>query len=374
MNVDYSYLDEDSIPSMIAACKDCHKKTNTLSVTIVENSYILPIKRSWWKFLGGVVDSNGNIVQTSGERIVPDGIYEYDKASIKEHDATAIYVGNLTGYWGHALLDNFKRLWYLNTKDCHERIHNGARLYYSEIDGESVSSNVWKLINLAGFDKNNFIKLNSVSKFKEVIVPDRAFQNQDTMFWMPEMSMHYNKIRLSIVNNNLPIYDKIYLTQSKWGGRFRTIGEKRLEHVFKNLGFKIISPEKYSVEEQIWMYSHCKYFAATEGSISHNAIFCNPHTKITILRRCNLINRHQIAVNEIADLDVTYIDVHKSICLNEASPYSGPFYICLNRNLERYTGKYFFYLPYWLDPLFYIYISIGILKKIQRHWNIKSKK
>lgn len=122
------------------------------------------------------------------------------------------------------------------------------------------------------------------------------------------------------------------------------------------------------------MYGHCKYFAATEGSISHNAIFCRPQTNVTIIRRSNLINRHQIAVNEIADLDVTYVDAHKSICLNEASPYSGPFYICLNKNIEQYAGKQFFRLPFWIDPLFYIYISIGNLKKIQRQWKIKISK
>lgn len=187
MKIDYTYLDKDSRPVMVAACKDCHKKTTALSVTIVKNSCILPIKRSWWRLLGGVIDSDGNIVQTFGERIVPDGIYEFDKTVVEEYVTTAIYVGNLTGFWGHAILDNFKRLWYLNTKECHERIYNGARLYYSEIDGEFVSSNVWKLIELAGFDKKEFNKLNGVSKFQEVIIPDRAFQNQDTMFWMPEM-------------------------------------------------------------------------------------------------------------------------------------------------------------------------------------------
>lgn len=143
----------------------------------------------------------------------------------------------------------------------------------------------------------------------------------------------------------------------KWGSGFREFWEKSIERVFKKLGYRIIYPESLSVDDQITLLNNCKYFAATEGSISHSSIFCKPRTSVVIIRKSHLVYSYQLSINEMADLNVTYIDAHRSANLNKAVPYYGPFYLCINRNLERYVGHKILHLPYWLDPMWYVYIN-----------------
>ena len=61
------------------------------------------------------------------------------------------------------------------------------------------------------------------------------------------------------------------------------------------------------MEEQIAIIRNCKCFATTEGSISHNVIFCKPKTDVIIVRKVNRLNYHQLIINEVANVNITYI-------------------------------------------------------------------
>ena len=113
---------------------------------------------------------------------------------------------------------------------------------------------------------------------------------------------------------------------------------------------------------------HCKSFAATEGSISHNAVFCEPGSDVVIVRKCNDVNKYQMAVNEIADVNVTYIDAHHSTKVPKDAPWVGPFYLYINNKLEEYYGFKIFHFPrvltfsWWL----YYYYDSALLKRLKR--------
>ena len=151
------------------------------------------------------------------------------------------------------------------------------------------------------------------------------------------------------------IYDKVYLTRTRVGVNDREYGEKSIECIFRKKGFMIISPEKYSLEEQFNILTHCKELATTEGSISHSAIFCNPGTKLYLIRKSNYVNGYQTIINEIADLDVTYIDAHCSLSEVQYGAMYGPFYMCITPELERFVGHRVVHLPLWMRPSWWWY-------------------
>lgn len=97
-----------------------------LGSRFVENGLVLPYKDndSWGS--GGVLDVNGDFVE---ESIYKDWatfgeIYEFDGKSVVDTKLSAIWMGKLNEHWGHFLLDDVTRLWYILNH------YNGEYLIY----------------------------------------------------------------------------------------------------------------------------------------------------------------------------------------------------------------------------------------------------
>lgn len=167
------------------------------------------------------------------------------------------------------------------------------------------------------------------------------------------------------MNGRTP-YDKIYFTRTSLDSS-REYGENKIEQLFAKRGFKIISPEKLSIIEQLQILLNCKEFSTTEGSIAHNVLFLRPDTKVVILRKANYVNSYQLAVNQIAEVNVTYIDAHKSFFCNKKAPYLGPFYLCTTCHVAKYFAikvqNSLFDKSFWK----YLCCSEPVLSK-GKHW------
>lgn len=88
---------------------------------------------------------------------------------------------------------------------------------------------------------------------------------------------------------------------------------------------------------------------ATEGSISHNVIFCRSQTDVVILWKSNYVNGYSLVINECKNLNVTYIDANHTFNLKNLSKWDGPFYLCITRHLRRYLNKSFVVFPFFCD-------------------------
>ena len=122
------------------------------------------------------------------------------------------------------------------------------------------------------------------------------------------------------------------------------------------MGYAIFCPEKLTLDEQLLLLKNCREFVAAEGSIAHNSIFCQPGTRITILRKADYVNNYQLAINEMRSLDVTYVDIHHSVPPYPKSITIGPFYLCVTQNLERFVGRRIPHLPYWMLPSYWWFV------------------
>lgn len=348
-----------------------HRKLDVeLGKEILSEAYILPNFEPWkdGKCYGGIVDADGNFKMSSawheGARC---DAYDFDRNSVDYLDMTIVYMGILSSCWGHAITDNLKKLWYLKTDECSRYVSDGAKVVYLTIGNSEMPQYVHELLELAGAKLCDMTKMSSITKVKTIILPDNSFVADNGQRYFTETYRNtINEIKSRIRYNQSKI-DKIYFTRTKVND-WRDYGEAEIEEVFRKKGYTIISPEQHGVGEQISMMMSCRHFAATEGSVSHNVVFCEPGTEVTIIRKVNDVNKYQMAVNEVADVDVTYVDAHNSVRASKKAPWGGPFFMCINRNIERYCGQQIFHLPLWMRISWweYLYYDNRIVKGIKR--------
>ncbi|MCQ2741610.1 MAG: glycosyltransferase 61 family protein, partial [Alphaproteobacteria bacterium] len=63
------------------------------------------------------------------------------------------------------------------------------------------------------------------------------------------------------------------------------MGEKEIEKVFKQNGYKIVYPEKLTLKNQIKCMGNAKEIVGVSGTGMHMALFAEKGTKITVLER-----------------------------------------------------------------------------------------
>ena len=373
-NFDFIYrrmLEHTRKETSIERLKQC--KSNSQQF---DDAYILPCKDLWkdGKCYGGVVDRNMNFIMSSAwhEGLHRCDKYDFDPNQVKRRHDTVIYMGYYNSCWGHAITDNIKKLWFLSTSECNELLRSGAKLVYITIDNAPMPEYVHRLFHLAGVNLNDFELITELTCFDRIIVPDNSFiaDNGERYFTNEYKNTIKGIIHQVSTTSHSPLPNKIYFTRTgikNW----RDTGEENIEKVFRKKGYAIISPEKHTVDEQILMLQHCTHFAATEGSISHNAVFCRPGTEVTIIRKCDNVNNYQMALNAAANVNVTYIDAHRSTLTPENAPWVGPFYLYVNKNLKRWAGTKKLTLPYYLSLSWVFYHSKNNphLNRLFRHAN-----
>ena len=121
----------------------------------------------------------------------------------------------------------------------------------------------------------------------------------------------------------------------------KEIGESIFEKLFEKNGYKIIAPEKLTIEEQAYLVYNCKMLASLEGTLAHNVVFAKKDTLQIILRKQSEIIPRQIMLNQITSTRVIYIDVYNE--LFKGFPIShdrGPFLLMWNENIDRFITDF----------------------------------
>ena len=161
---------------------------------------------------------------------------------------------------------------------------------------------------------------------------------------------------------------KTYLTRTSLHSN-KDYNEKEIEQLFREKGFDIVAPEKLSVAEQIRLMASSRTVAATEGSVSHNALFMSPGSQLIVLQKADYVNGYQHAANAVADLEVTYIRAHHSVCASKQMPWAGPFYLTVTPELKAWSGGMARKLPLLCRPSYWNYRlkNIRLLHSVKLH-------
>lgn len=335
-----SYIDDILKEETLRLNSIDYHSDEKLSCNEIPNGILLPYKGEMnGKTSGGVVDSDGIYVDLSG--LHENHGCGYTPEEILKKEKKAIYLGMWFPIWGHCITDNIKKLWFLKTPEAQKLINDGADLVYIVMMSNrfTLPQSFIDLLHCLNIEISQLKQISTPTQYNAIYIPDNSlFRKGEEIFYTKEFHETRNDILCNVPQSKNPTFDKIYFSRSRLKNGKQDFGEKRIEDVFRYLGFKIIYPEKKSFAEQVALLQGCSHFAATEGSTSHNSMFCNEGTNVTILRKAAYINEYQFLINAMCSLSVTYVDVHLSIFVDKNKIWNGPFFLYVNNNLLHYAN------------------------------------
>lgn len=352
-----------------------------IGYTSYENAVILPSEYPRKGDIGGVFDEQGNLLlQSTLHEGFPKRKIDVRNIDCKNSDEVVIFLGTFHSIWGHALTDSLKKIWFLETDFAKELISSGAKLVYIFL--ENSDNYTTKILELAGIEARLLVEIKEPIRFQKVYLPENSIlydKRKDSRLYTNEYKHTIDKL-LQLLDSkqrtcNYPTFEKVYFSRKHIFQNGREWGESVIENCFKNLGYHIVYPEMLPMEEQFYILRNCKSFATTEGSISHNVLFCKRNTDVIIVRKVNRINYHQLILNEIAGVNVTFIDANCSYVFDEKMPLDGPFYLCKNKLLESFCDVRIKCYPLRLKPSYWWYCMTRykIVRKFLYNRNIVHK-
>lgn len=338
----YDYADDCMTKAMKPMVAESYCLKEKLSFREEKNATVLPLLNvgGGEKFVGGVVTATGVAIPDTGFHRGKEGLYEVDKGNINVVHKKAIYLGYLSPVWGHCITDDLKLMWFALTPEFKKLQRKGYVAAYLCGKDFRMSLSLKKMLTSLGIDVDNLYRIDRPTMFDSLVVPQGGFiADEDGKRWY---SHEYKSTLDHIINilqqNGGSAPKKIYLSRTHLSTGGRDIGEKDIERVFHKMGYSVVYPERLTLEEQISLYHSCDEMAVTEGSISHNAVFMHDGARLTIIRKVPFINQYQLAINEMRDLEVTYIDANLSVFVDASVPAAGPFFLYINDNVCRFSG------------------------------------
>lgn len=347
MTYDFQYVSQELRGLIEPATKVSHRFDSPLGLRVFSDAWVAPYFE-WNKSIGCVIDKEGRAIKDSECLEWKECSDYYDLNDYEQEHKKVIFLGFLLTGFGHSYTDDLRKLWFLKTDQCSSLINDGYELVYTTSWNKKIPSSVLDVFQLAGICIREAYHITRLSRFDEIIVPDNCFRATDYgRVYSREYECMIDTIKRTIPYLDKP-FQKVYFTRTSFTrDSVKEYGEAGIESVFRNLGYRIVVPEDYSVIEQIQMARGCDFFAATDGSVAHMSLFCRPGANVVIINKANYLNFHQVMINEFADLNVTYIEAHHSSMANKDYPWWGPFYLCINHYLESFVGNTISHHPYW---------------------------
>ena len=297
-------------------CRQECFSAETLKVREVPQGVILPMKAIPDNpcvddiYEGGVLDAKGNFVAGSirisknnpGYMAVVRG-YSVQEEALQHSAEEVIFGGVIIKHFGHFLVECMSRLWYVMQ-------HEGQKKKIVFID------NGWKsdlrmndFFELLGIDLKRVVFLKQPTRFASITVPDESVHSWG-QFYTKEYRQIYQKLREAVP---AAPYKKIYLTHSAYKRDITCCNEKYFEDYFSGKGFVVISPEKYSLTEQIALLKGAEEVACMVSTLSHLILLARPHTKLIMLTRTSHdVLVAQCLINEASQADWYIIDASQN--------------------------------------------------------------
>lgn len=341
--------------------KDFLRKT-PLTVKKVNKGIILPTKgdlSTIWG-IGGVLDEKGKFIKESQTRDghLFGGYYKYEEKNLQQYDETVVFMGPFVSHWGHFICDQISRLWYI-LQDVKK-----YRIAYCGWDWgnneTSLHGNFLEFMRLLGLSDDQLIDVQTPIQFKSVIIPEFSYIERD--YYTEEFKDIYRMVVSNVNISGIEPYSHIYFTRRKFPyAQKKERGEEDIEALFAANGYKVISPEKLTLSEQIFYLNNCEYMAAISGSITHNLLFSKKGQKVIVLNKMELMNGYQMVIDNIMDVNISCVDVYVKIfpvCFG-----LGPFLMGYNDNLKGFAKDKGMKIPFKL--------VFNFISSIRRHiWYI----
>lgn len=307
------------------------------SVDVFSNAYVLPHKKdhSVWG-IGGVLDENKNYVVSSGYTgwFPFGGKYDFDENQISFYDEDVIWFGIFTYHWGHFLVDNVSRMWYLVHNYNNEKI-----AYVSK--GKEIDSNFEDFFIKLGVPAEKLFPVKRPSKFRNVIIPEYA--KTDYSYYADFLGI-FSKVINNTLSQSKPecVNSKVYLSRLSFkDAQNKEFGEKQIEKFFAKEGYLVLYPERMSLSEQIVMINNSKTIACINGTIPLNICFAaNKNLELIVLNKSAIPHSNLFDFQKIFDIsNIVYFDVFNNRYDRFVKSLgNGPFVLKLTKELVDYVS------------------------------------
>ena len=335
MNTSYIY-DSNWKLTYENMCSSSYKSNSKPYMSTYENCILLPSKgneKIWG--VGGLLDTKNNFVKESEIDGAFGGYYDYDDHNLEFVDEEVIFIPIIPKHWGHFLIDVLSRFWFVDQYD-------NIPIFYCGWNWENnaITGNYLELLNQLGIDPSRLIFVDKPIKVKKALIPNRTFGF--SINYQDEFKNIINTIITNVSNNPqcicLEPIDKIYFTRREFfKARITEIGEKEIEDTFRNNGYTILAPEKLSLLEQVYYINHATEIVCMSGTIPHNIMFAGENTKLTIINRTSYPNLPQFKINQLFNIDCTYVDCYNKRFIKHPVDYGQiPLWIECNQNFINY--------------------------------------
>ena len=358
MNYNLQYISTEYRAIMQDALSTNRCVNRNLSYAEYSNATVLPFL-GWLKSFGCVIDSHKQIIPEPNHNQWLEDPSLYDMSHVDIVHKDVVYLGFMHTCFGHWFTDNIRKIWFLQNEKFMSMERSGKiALVYTIDTNKPLTESQLFFFDLLGINLRDATVVDKPMQFDKVIIPEDAFcdYEENGRQYTAEMAAFWNEIGREIDKSpkNCFFPEKIYFTRTNFSSG-KDYGEQVIEDTFSKLGYTIISPEQLPLMCQLQLVRNCNYFAATEGSLTHFALFCKQNTNVIIISKVRAINTHQLCANEYANLNVTYVEAHRSTRADAIHPWWGPFYLCVTPYLEQYVGHRIIHLPDIIRPTYWIY-------------------
>ena len=215
----------------------------------------------------GVFDNNLHFVRESFKTRgnARQRIPKISKNDIDFVDKDVVYIGGVMPHFGHFLLEHFCRMYAMLGNDMHDKY-----VVFANYKGVAVPQFMYNMVEMVGVPREHIIIIDKTTRFRNVYVPTQSFDM--FRYTSPEYGKVFDYIVNNIDNGVGRYSKKLYISRAKMGTR-RTLGEEKIQNIFKRNGFKIIYPETMSLRDQAAIVGHCNILAGCAGTGLHLALF-----------------------------------------------------------------------------------------------------
>ena len=330
-----TYCNEDTIKNILPQNRSSERK---LSIREFNDVIILPSESSFGEYQGEICDYRGNLISDINSNVNYRDIttkIDISTLNIGEcEEELCIYLGSIPNCWGHFITDGLSKLWWIKNNITSEILKQ--ILVVIPYNTKVPKSYILLLTYILGVELNIKI-VDRIKRYNKVLIPDNAiFIGEDGRTYTTEYKALIENICSNVTIPSKLKYDNIYLSRSNWIHVNPEFGESAIEKAFNKVGYKSISPEKYTFEEQLAMFMNAKSIVSTSGSLAHNSLFCKEGTEIIILRKSSSdCLDYQQMIDQMKNHKVTYIDCNLSVFLTEHVGL-GPFFLYINDKLSKF--------------------------------------
>ena len=348
MENNYNYCDPQTQKDVTNASAKHRYNEKSLKCCIYQDVFIVPSNSSEDYPKGEVLMHDGTLVSGVNPNINYDSTspQSYFVQETAYETQCVVYLGTVNNCWGHYFTDGFSKVWWLFTDEYQmlKQRSSPKLLVTVPYTSTPLFPNSYKeLLRLLGIDEEIEVT-HSWKQYTQVYVPDSSlFMNNRHREYTKEFRWTIDRLMSRIPDvdkKEEKKYEKIYLSRAHWVHKNADFGEHAIECLFKHNGYTVLYPERIPIEKQLAIYKATKSMASTSGSIAHNSIFCSEGTELIILTKDHATPDYQMAINQLKDLNVTWIMCHLSIFVTDM-PNLGPFFMYINDYVCQFAKERF---------------------------------